>query len=128
MTTPNQRASRKQERRIERSLKQIAEETRRTMASGALWFQKSDVVNDMFHIECKTKIKSCKQRIIEKEWLDKVSLEGFESGKIGVLAFSFGDNKDYVAMDWDDFITIVEELNELRKKVEEYEEGADDKC
>lgn len=127
MTTINQKASRKQEGRITKSFKQIAEEARQAMASGALWFQKSDVITNKFRIECKTKVKPSKQMIIKKEWLDKISEEAFYSGKIGLLAFSFGDNKDYIAIDSKEFLTLMEELEDLRKKVEEYEKDSDDR-
>lgn len=127
MTTINQKASRKQEGRITKSFKQIAEEARQAMASGALWFQKSDVITNKFRIECKTKVKPSKQMTIKKEWLDKISEEAFYSGKIGLLAFSFGDNKDYIAIDSKEFLTLMEELEDLRKKVEEYEKDSDDR-
>lgn len=117
MATEQQRASRKQEGRITRTFKQIQEDARRMMASGAMWFCKSDVVTQLFRIEAKTKVKPSKSITIQKEWLDKIELEAFETGKIGILAFSFGGSKDYLAIESTEFITLMEELIELRGKV-----------
>jgi hypothetical protein len=127
MATANQRASRKQEGRITKTFKQIAEETRQAIASGALWFQKSDVISESFRIECKTKVKASTQMTIKKEWLEKISEEAFQTGKIGLLAFSFGDNKDYLAIESKEFIVLMEELKELREKVKVYEKDTDNK-
>lgn len=115
MSTEQKRASIRQENRITRTFKQIQEDVRRTMASGALWFQKSDVVTNMFRIEAKTKIKPSSSITLKKGWFDKIEREAFESGKIGLIAFSFGDNKDYIAINSDDFIALMKELIELRK-------------
>lgn len=87
------------------------------MASGALWFAKSDVITKHFQIESKTKAKPSKSFTIKKEWLDKIEHEAFDSKKIPVLAFSFGDNNDYFVLRDRDFYSIVEELLELREMV-----------
>jgi hypothetical protein len=64
---------------------------------------------------------------IKKEWLEKISEEAFQTGKIGLLAFSFGDNKDYLAIESKEFIVLMEELKELREKVKVYEKDTDNK-
>lgn len=108
--------SKKQENRITKSLKQIGEENaRRRMMSGALWFAKSDVVSNLFQIEAKTKAKPSKSHTIQKEWLDKIEQEAFDNSKIPALVFSFGTAKDYFALPDREFLTLVEELLELRK-------------
>lgn len=117
MSTANQRASRKQEARITKTFKQIQDDARTTISSGAIWIQKSDVVTKLFRIEAKTKVKKSTSMSIKKEWLDKIQLEAFESSKTGLLAFSFGDGKDYLVIDSQDFISLMEELIDLRKKV-----------
>ncbi|WP_145052577.1 hypothetical protein [Paenibacillus xylanexedens] len=109
--------SRLQEQRITRSLKEIGEDARRQMASGALWMAKSDVVSPLFQIECKTKEKPGKSMSVKKEWLDKIEDEAFEVGKTAALAISFGTQTDYFILRDRDFLAFVEELTELRKQV-----------
>lgn len=110
-------ASKKQENRITKSLSQIKDEARRMMASGALWFAKSDVVSRLFRIEAKTKEKPSKSIKIEESWMDKIEQEAYESGKMPALAFSFGKNKDYFILPDKTFYGLIEELIELREAV-----------
>lgn len=119
--TQGKRQSLKQEKRITKSLGEIME-ARRQMASGALWFAKSDVVTELLQIEAKTKEKPSKSISLKKEWFKKVEEEGFLAGKIPCLAFSFGDNSDYYAVKDNEFLAILEELIELRRRVAEYSE------
>lgn len=112
-----QKRSKKQEQRITKSLNQIKEEARTQMASGSIWFAKSDVVSKQFQIEAKTKAKACKSISVKKEWMDKVATEAFEARKTPALAFSFGDSTDYFILRDKDFLAMVEELNELRERV-----------
>ncbi len=117
MTTANQRASSRQEGRITKSLKQIGDEARTMMASGALWFAKSDVVSKLFRFEVKTRAKAgAKSITVKKEWLDKIEEEAIMSNQIPALAISFGGNKDYFILNDRDFYTLVEELIQLREK------------
>jgi Holliday junction resolvase len=102
--------SQKQERRITKSLQEIKEEARQTMSSGAIWFNKSDVVSKNFRIEAKTRTKPSKSITIKKEWLEKIEKEAFLTGKTPALAFSFGDGKDYFILTDKDFYEIVERL------------------
>lgn len=111
--------SRKQEQRITRSLQEIGLQARQQMASGALWFAKSDVVTDLFQLEAKTRATPSKSITIKEEWHNKIEQEAFESRKIGALVYSFGGNTDYFALRDKDFFALVEELVELRKKVYE---------
>ncbi|MEC0276911.1 hypothetical protein [Peribacillus frigoritolerans] len=111
--------SRKQEQRITRSLKEIGMQARTQMASGSLWFAKSDVVSDLFQIEAKTRAKASKTMSIKKEWMDKIGQEAFEEGKLPALAFSFGDSTDYFVLKDQDFLALIEELIELRKRGEQ---------
>lgn len=108
-------ASRRQETRITKSLQQIKQQAKRVMASGALWFAKSDIVSELFQIEAKTKEKPSQSMTIKKEWMDKIEQEGFDNKKIPALAFSFGESTDYFVLRDRDFYTLVEELVELRR-------------
>jgi len=94
-------------------LQEIKEEARQTMNSGAIWFNKSDVVSKNFRIEAKTRIKPSKSITIKKEWLEKIEKEAFLTGKTPALAFSFGDGKDYFILSDKDFYEIVERLGDI---------------
>lgn len=107
--------SKKQERRITKSLKEIKEEAKQTMNSGAIWFNKSDIVSKHFRVEAKTKKKPSKSITIKKEWLEKIENEAFLTSKIPTLAFSFGDGKDYFILTDRDFYEIVKKLGELNE-------------
>ena len=113
----NMRVSKLQERRITKNLSEIGDAAKRTPGSGNQWYAKSDVVSEMFRLEAKTKVKPSKTMTVHKEWLDKIGEEALETNKIGVLVFSFGDSKDYFTLEARDFLTLMEELIELRKKV-----------
>ncbi len=94
-------------------MQEIKEEARQTMNSGAIWFNKSDVVSKNFRIEAKTRIKPSKSITIKKEWLEKIEKEAFLTGKTPALAFSFGDGKDYFILSDKDFYEIVERLGDI---------------
>jgi Holliday junction resolvase len=111
----NKDVSNKQEKRITKSMKQIQESVRRTPASGALWQCKSDVVSEHFRIECKTKVKPSKSITVQKEWVDKITLEALQTGKTPLLVISFGDGKDYVLMEANDFLTMAGDMKEKGK-------------
>lgn len=83
------------------------------MNSGAIWFNKSDVVSKNFRIEAKTRTKPSKSITIKKEWLEKIEKEAFLTGKTPALAFSFGDGKDYFILSDKDFYEIVERLGDI---------------
>ena len=56
------------------------QEARRSRASGALWFEKGDIVDSILHPECKERkgneLKSGEKSIsIKREWLEKASEE-----------------------------------------------------
>lgn len=68
--------------------------------SGATSFFKGDVRTDHLLVECKTSTKEVKSVSIKKEWLEKLNEERFAMGKqYSVLAFDFGDGKDYFIID-----------------------------
>lgn len=68
--------------------------------SGATSFFKGDVRTDHLLVECKTSTKEVRSVSIKKEWLEKLNEERFAMGKQhSVLAFDFGDGKDYFIID-----------------------------
>lgn len=77
---------------------------RRQIGSGSTPFLKGDGVLDDLLIECKTRDKVSKSISIKKDWFDKVREEAFSMGKEGsILVFSFGDGRDFVVEDIEDF-------------------------
>jgi hypothetical protein len=111
----NRRKSDIQEKRITKSLKQIKEESKRAIASGAKWNCKSDVISEHFRVEAKTKASPSSQITLKKEWFDKISNEAFETNKTPVLVFSFGTSTDYYCLEDRDFLALMEELFRLRE-------------
>ena len=98
--------------------KQVAKAVggKKTVNSGATAFQKGDVTNSLFLIECKTCIEQKKSFSIKKEWLEKNKEEMFEMGKsYNALAFNFGpDTENYYIIDE----RLFKLLNELLSEVE----------
>lgn len=119
--TQGQIRSQRQEKRITRSLQEIGLQARTQMASGAIWFAKSDVISDLFQIEAKTKANPSKSISVKEEWHSKIEQEAFDNNKIGALVYSFGGNTDYFSLRDKDFLSLVEELVELRQRMEELE-------
>ncbi len=68
--------------------------------SGGGNFNKYDVLVDEWVIECKTKVTPHESMTIHKEWFDKVEEERAQMLKsYAAVCFSFGDGKNYYAMD-----------------------------
>jgi hypothetical protein len=80
---------------------------KRTKASGALWYEKSDVVSEDYQIECKTKESPSLQITVKKEWLTKINEEAFQTGKTPLLVISFGDGQDYYILKEEDFLRLA---------------------
>lgn len=89
------------------------EEIRRSRASGALWFEKSDVLHPIVNLECKERkgneLKSGTKSIsIQKLWLDKATSEALDRNRVMALPFRFkGDDKEYIIMNSDDIISLI---------------------
>jgi hypothetical protein len=109
------KAADRQEKRITKSLNELGLQARKQMASGSMWFAKSDVVSSIFQVEAKTKMKPSKVMSVKLEWLEKIKMEALESSKLPLLVISFGDNKDYVMMDSVDFYGMVEDYLSLKE-------------
>lgn len=88
---------------------------KRTLNSGATKFDKGDVINDVFCIECKTCMKEKEQFIIKKEWINASKQEAISQRKYPAICFNFGNNSDnYYIITESMFI----QLNEYLKNVE----------
>jgi hypothetical protein len=123
-------------------------EARRSRASGALWFEKGDIVDEILHPECKERkgreLKGGGKSIsIQRLWLEKAKEECRASNKIMVLPFRFKEDENiYGIFDFDDIADLVtttkayimdndmkakeiellkEEVNLLRQRLEKYE-------
>jgi hypothetical protein len=88
-------------------------EARRSRASGALWFEKGDIVDDILHPECKERkgneLRSGEKSIsIKKEWLEKAAEECQFEDKTMCLPFRFkGDSNIYCIFKNDDIATLI---------------------
>ena len=89
------------------------QEARRSRASGALWFEKGDIVDSILHPECKERkgneLKSGEKSIsIKREWLEKAAEECKFEDKTMCLPFRFkGDNNIYCIFKNDDIATLI---------------------
>ena len=89
------------------------QEARRSRASGALWFEKGDIVDAILHPECKerkgSELKSGEKSIsIKKEWLEKAAEECKYENKTMCLPFRFkGDENIYCIFKNEDIATLV---------------------
>ena len=104
------------------------QEARRSRASGALWFEKGDIVDQILHPECKERkgneLKSGEKSIsIKKEWLEKAADECKFEDKTMCLPFRFkGDTNIYCIFKNDDIAELVTMMktymldNELKDK------------
>lgn len=118
-------------------------EARRSRASGALWFEKGDIVDSILHPECKERkgyeLKSGEKSIsIKKEWLEKAAEECQFEDKTMCLPFRFkGDSNIYCIFKNDDIATLItmmksymldnelkdKEIERLKKELEVYKNG-----
>lgn len=106
---PTRFYSNRQEKSVAKAVK-----GRQTPNSGATSFIKSDILTDLFAIECKTVTTEKKSVSIKKDWLTKNKEEAFEMGKsYSALAFNFepgGEN--YYVVDERLFKILNEYLQE----------------
>lgn len=114
------------------------QEARRSRASGALWFEKGDIVDTILHPECKERkgneLKSGEKSIsIKREWLEKAADECKFEDKTMCLPFRFkGDENIYCIFKNDDIASLIttmkaymldnelkdQEISKLRKIIE----------
>lgn len=88
-------------------------EARRSRASGALWFEKGDIVDQILHPECKERtgnelVGGDKSMSIKREWLEKAAQECKYEDKTMCLPFRFKtDDKIYCIFDFDDIAELI---------------------
>lgn len=86
---------------------------RRSIRSGALWFEKGDIVDEILHPECKERtgnqLKAGDQSIsIHRRWLEKASDECKNTKKTMCLPFRFkGDSKIYTIFEHNDIAELI---------------------
>lgn len=92
------------------------QEARRSRASGAVWFEKGDVLHSILKMECKertgTELKGGdKSMSIKRSWLEKATEEALDDDRVMALPFRFkGDNKTYIIMEAGEIIELVNML------------------
>jgi hypothetical protein len=100
--------SNKQEKAVAKAI-----DGKRSANSGASLWQKSDVTNDLFAIECKTHTELREQFTIKRDWIDKNREEAFQMGKRhSALAIDFGDGENHYLISEKDFLYLLEKLRE----------------
>ena len=99
-------------------------EARRSRCSGALWFEKGDIVDSILMPECKERqgndIKNGadKSMSIKRSWLEKAHKEATEGDRIMTLPFRFkGDSIIYNIMMFSDLQELVTFYKQSREEV-----------
>lgn len=88
-------------------------DARRSIRSGALWFEKGDIVDEILHPECKERtgnqLKAGDQSIsIHRRWLEKASDECKNTKKVMCLPFRFkGDENIYTIFEHNDIAELI---------------------
>lgn len=90
---------------------------KQTANSGATAYQKGDVLDDLFLVECKTKTKESESISVKKEWFDKNLSESIYMKKpYSCVVINFGPNtKNYYIIDEQTFLEMKEALEEKRQ-------------
>ena len=97
------------EEQVAKSLNRIPDirEARRSRASGALPFEKGDIVDTILHPECKERTAE-KSFSVKREWLEKAKEECKYTDKTMCLPFRFkGDTNIYCIFDNNDIVSLV---------------------
>jgi len=69
---------------------------KQTKNSGATALQKSDVLTELFTIECKTKTTNAESISIKREWFEKQIKESIQMGKrYSTIVINFGPDAPY---------------------------------
>lgn len=110
-----------QSNRIAGGLTKVGDHAHRRRGSGSKWYAKGDAISSMFLVEAKDKAAPSKQRTIHKSTFDKLRLESIEENKLPLYVVGFGDGRDFMIMEDDDFYGLIERLLIAESKVEELE-------
>ena len=100
-------------------------DARRSIRSGALWFETGDIVDDILHPECKERtgrqLKSGDQSLsIQRQWLEKAADECKNNNKTMCLPFRFkGDSKIYTIFEHNDIAELITLMKAYIKDNEE---------
>lgn len=90
------------------------DQARRARASGALWFEKGDVLDTLLHCECKERSGNDlkggnKSMSIQRDWLEKAKEETRFNHKTMCLPFRFkGDEQIYAIFEFNDMAELVQ--------------------
>jgi len=105
---PTRYYSSKQEKQVAKEIK-----GKQVPNSGAARFDKGDVTNNNWLIECKTKMTDSKSFSIKKEWITKNEEERFAMNKdYSAIAFNFGPNEpNYYVIDSRLFKMLIEYID-----------------
>jgi hypothetical protein len=107
----NKKYSNRQEKYVAKKIK-----GKKQPNSGATAFQKGDVRNDLFLLECKTATTEKQAMTIKKEWLTKLKEEAFAMRRpFFSLAFNFGglgNQENYYVIDEKLFLRLINYLEE----------------
>lgn len=120
------------EDKVAKSLNRVPtiREARRSRASGALWFEKGDIVDAILHPECKERAAE-KSFSVKREWLEKATKECAGTDKTMCLPFRFkGDDKIYCIFEQNDIAALIttmksymEDNDALRKEIDTLKKG-----
>ena len=87
--------------------KPTIKDARRSRASGALWFETGDIVDDILHPECKERAAE-KSFSVKRVWLEKATEECKYTDKVMCLPFRFkGDDKIYCIFEHNDIASLI---------------------
>lgn len=112
-TKPTRYYSNKQEKAVASAIG-----GRKVANSGATPYNKGDVSDDNWLIECKTCVKDQKSFTVQKHWFEKNIEESiFMKKDYNAVVFSFGPNsKNYYVVDEATFLEMKEALDERTHK------------
>ena len=100
--------SNKQEKAVAKAI-----DGKRSANSGASLWQKSDVTNDLFAIECKTHTEFRENFTVKHEWVDKNREEAFQMGKRhSAIVLDWGDGENHYLISERDFKYLLQKLRE----------------
>lgn len=109
MRKPTRYFSKKQEQRGNKALG-----FHNVANSGATTFSKGDGKDEHILMEWKTQTEPRKSHSLKKEWFDKHREETFAMGRrFSVLGFDFGDGKNFIVLEEQDFKELYEAWKEL---------------
>lgn len=91
----------------------------RTPNSGATPWAKSDVLTELFTIECKTKTTPSKSITLKEEWFQKQKEEAIFMGRpYSAIVFNFGpDEENHYIIDEYLFLELIEHLKTLPEQI-----------